>query len=174
MPSTSRGPSQAKSASRMNQHNAETSGVIRDQQARRSTHQINPASACEPLYGTIGAKANRPRQPPPYQEAIARSSLVNKLNPEPIYESRSPVSYLPHQKASSHQHPSSKEDKRLKRNSDSLIQHQRAMAQGNAKSLSSLHQDTMNLIDIQKQTLMNQDKVCLFILSAFVSNWFSI
>lgn len=164
--------------------------VIRDKMGRRSTHQISAASLgaakpAESLYGTLGS-TNRPRQPPPYQEAVARSSLANKLGSEPIYEPGR--NYHQHQPQLHHQHAhlqppktsshhnqqqqianisysvattngsnnaATNEEKRLKRNSDALVQQNQQMA----KSLSSLHHETMNIIDFQKRTLMKQDRV---------------
>lgn len=118
----------------------------------------------EPLYSTLSM--GRPPQPPPYTEAIAKSSLFNGTSQNNgIYGfvGGSPnSSSLP----SSHFAPNGTQH-------GPLHEHQLAnislnspanfsivdISPNKTKNLSHLHQDTRNLIDQQQQTMGSQKKV---------------
>ncbi|XP_046917070.2 uncharacterized protein LOC124497457 [Dermatophagoides farinae] len=64
--------------------NIEYLSLTRDVRNTIHHHQRRPSyhhnqMVVESLYGTLGRTKNRPKQPPPYQEAIAKSSLMNGI-----------------------------------------------------------------------------------------------
>lgn len=135
-----------------------------------STNKSSPMYN-ESIYASISK--NRPRQPPPYQEAIAKSTLVNIINTSAVVGNNfnGHNSCVKHNVVSSQyefnlQHKPTATQTNQQNNkeiSDSSLlkanKHFNGQTTTNAKSMSSLHHETINLIDMQKKTMQNQERV---------------
>lgn len=118
-----------------------------DKDPYTATNTVDRMKKSSPMYNEcIYASISkcRPRQPPPYQEAIAKSTLVNIINtPNHVPKATNVVC--------SSQYSS------LPKQASPIVQPTGDCGKG--KTLTSLHHDTINLIDVQKKTMKNQERV---------------
>jgi len=118
-------------------------------------------TSSEPLYATLSK--NRPPQPPPYKEAITKSTLFAPgTSSNGIYGYSGSIlnnkdSFTPSQ-AGANVKPIVRESQMAGKNSNNNNNIANSYSPNRTKSLTSLHQDTVNLIGMQQQTMKSQEK----------------
>ncbi|KAJ6219163.1 hypothetical protein RDWZM_004975 [Blomia tropicalis] len=118
----------------------------------------------EPLYSTLSK--NRPPQPPPYQEAITKSTLFNNVSAsgsgiygqigQPIGNGKNSV--VPSQFVSNGSQTASDQMSHCNQVPNGITNNKETSSSNNIKSLSSLQQETINLIDMQQHTMKSQER----------------
>ena len=120
----------------------------------------------KPLYSSLSQ--NRPPQPPPYKEAIAKSTFFNgtgsksnSINKSSINNGNITSSHI-------------KNDYRPNTLLNSQNTHNTKMNNltSDSPSISFLHHDTMNLIDLQQQTIKSQERVRSYFFRIILINPF--
>lgn len=93
---------------------------------------------------TSKSLSSRPRHPPPYLEAISKSAMISSTNTNTSHNSQ----FI--------QSPDEKSNKRRSLEPSPQTQKQRT----NSQKEQLLQRDALRLVDMQKETMKNQEKVC--------------